>query len=72
MKFKPLLLLSIAVLGWTASTGSHAEVAGELNGVQVEDSASVGGAKLLLNGVATRKRGYFKTDVTALYLAESN
>ena len=70
MRFKTLAWLSIAILSWAASTSVRAEVVGELDGVQIEDSATVGGTKLLLNGVATRKRGYFKTDVTTLYLAE--
>ncbi|WP_374593792.1 chalcone isomerase family protein [Aquabacterium sp.] len=70
MRFKTLAWLSIAILSWAASTSVRAEVVGELDGVQIEDSATVGGTKLLLNGAATRKRGYFKTDVTTLYLAE--
>ncbi|MDE1997521.1 MAG: chalcone isomerase family protein [Burkholderiales bacterium] len=49
-------------------TPAHAAV--ELEGVTVADTAMVGGHKLVLNGAAVRKRGYFKADVTALYLPE--
>lgn len=51
---------------WT--TAAHAGV--EIEGVTVADTALVGGKKLVLNGAAVRKRGYFKADVTALYLPE--
>ena len=36
----------------------------------VADTAMVGG-KLVLNGAGVRKRGYFKADVTALYMPKS-
>ncbi|HEX5310280.1 chalcone isomerase family protein [Aquabacterium sp.] len=49
-------------------TSAHAGV--ELEGVTVADTAMVGGKKLVLNGAAVRKRGYFKADVTALYMPE--
>lgn len=49
-------------------TPAHAAV--ELEGVTIADTAMVGGHKLVLNGAAVRKRGYFKADVTALYLPE--
>lgn len=42
----------------------------EIEGVSVADTQMVGGKKLVLNGAALRKRGYFKADVTALYLPE--
>jgi Chalcone isomerase-like len=42
----------------------------ELEGVQLEESITAYGQKLVLNGAAVRKRGYFKADVTALYLPE--
>lgn len=49
---------------------SPAQAAVELEGVSVAESCVVGGKKLVLNGAAVRKRGYFKADVTALYLPE--
>lgn len=42
----------------------------EVEGVQVEETATVGGQKLVLNGAGFRKRGYFKTDVQAVYVPE--
>jgi hypothetical protein len=42
----------------------------ELEGVELADSVTAYGQKLVLNGAAVRKRGYFKADVTALYLPE--
>lgn len=48
------------------ATSAHAAV--EIEGVSVAETAMVGGKKLILNGASVRKRGYFKADVTALYL----
>lgn len=42
----------------------------ELEGVQIEETITAYGKKLVLNGIGLRKRGYFKADVTALYLPE--
>lgn len=42
----------------------------ELEGVPLEETITAYGQKLVLNGAAVRKRGYFKADVTALYLPE--
>ncbi len=53
-----------AMLPWASS----AQAATELEGVELDDSVTVNGQKLVLNGAAVRKRGYFKADVTALYL----
>ena len=50
------------------ATSAHAAV--EIEGVSVAETAMVGGKKLVLNGASVRKRGYFKADVTALYLPE--
>lgn len=51
-----------------ASATTIAQAAVELEGVKVDEAVTVNGTKLVLNGVAVRKRGFFKTDVTALYL----
>jgi hypothetical protein len=45
-------------------------VIGDVEGTPIEDSYSVGGSKLVLNGTGIRKRAYFKTDVSSIYLAE--
>lgn len=47
---------------------SWAEPIAEVEGVRLPISVTLNGTKLLLNGAAVRKRGYFKTDVVALYL----
>lgn len=60
---------SMAALPLTLMPLSMATAA-ELEGVTVSDSVMVRGKKLVLNGIALRKRGYFKADVTALYLPE--
>jgi len=59
--------LAMALVGVVAFA---AQAAVELEGVQLDDSATVAGTRLVLNGAGVRKRGYFKTDVTALYLPE--
>ena len=42
----------------------------EMEGVEIEETITAYGKKLVLNGIGLRKRGYFKADVTALYLPE--
>ncbi len=59
--------LAMALVGVVAFS---AQAAVELEGVQLDDTATVAGTRLVLNGAGVRKRGYFKTDVTALYLPE--
>lgn len=58
----------MVVLASLVAVSAHAVV--ELEGVQLDDTATVAGTRLVLNGYGVRKRGYFKTDVTALYLPE--
>jgi hypothetical protein len=47
---------------------AHAAV--ELEGVELAETVTAHGQKLVLNGAAVRRRGYFKADVTALYMPE--
>lgn len=60
--------------GAAASTllpwATPANAAVELEGVELAESVTAYGHKLVLNGAGVRKRGYFKADVTALYLPE--
>lgn len=49
---------------------SEVRAAVELEGVQLEETIVAHGKKLVLNGIGLRRRGYFKADVTALYLPE--
>ena len=63
------------VLGAAAATAllpwaRPAQAAVELEGVDLPDTVTAYGQKLVLNGAGVRKRGYFKADVTALYLPE--
>lgn len=60
-------VLSALVLGG-AFTGAWASV--DVAGVPLDDTVTVGGVPLKLNGAGYRKRGYFKIDVTALYLQQ--
>ena len=59
---------------WTmlllAGLGVNAAGAVEVAGVQVPETARVGGADLQLNGAGIRTRAIFKVYVGALYLAE--
>lgn len=60
-------LMGAAIAATTGAWINPAHAAVELEGVSVAETAMVGGKKLVLNGAAVRKRGYFKADVTALY-----
>jgi hypothetical protein len=42
----------------------------DVSGVPLDETVTVGGVPLHLNGAGYRKRGYFKIDVTALYLQQ--
>lgn len=53
-----------------ASAMATAEPPHELEGVPIDDSATVAGTKLVLNGASIQKRGFFKTNTLALYLIE--
>ncbi|MDI1259327.1 chalcone isomerase family protein [Aquabacterium sp.] len=59
--------MAAALVPWAQP--AHAASA-ELEGVELEETITAYGQKLVLNGAAVRKRGYFKADVTALYLPE--
>ena len=57
-------ILSALVLGCTL-TASWASV--EVQGVPLDETVTVAGQQLTLNGAGYRKRGYFKVDVTGVY-----
>lgn len=57
-----------AALPWSAAMAQSSAVT--LEGVSLAPSVMAYGQKLVLNGAGVRKRGYFKADVTALYLPE--
>jgi hypothetical protein len=52
------------------SSNAMADPPRELDGVPIEDSVTVSGTKLVLNGAAIQRRGFFKTNTCALYLPE--
>ena len=60
-------LVSAVVLGCAVS-GAWATV--DVSGVTLDETVNVAGVPLKLNGAGFRKRGYFKIDVTALYLQQ--
>lgn len=61
-----MIRLALAALLCLVSSARAAEVAG----VQVVETANLGGAELKLNGAGIRTRAVFKVYVGALYLAE--
>ena len=64
---KKHLLNRLACAALLCATLGTARASVDIAGVPLEDTATVGGATLTLNGAGYRKRGYFKVDVTALY-----
>ncbi len=66
MKMQTLRRLVSALVLGCAVSGAFASI--DVSGVPLEDTVTVGGQQLHLNGAGYRKRGYFKIDVTALYL----
>jgi hypothetical protein len=68
MKIHELRGIACAALLAGALTGAWASV--DVSGVTLDDTVTVGGTPLALNGAGFRKRGYFKVDVTALYTAQ--
>ena len=58
-------LAAALILGLAGASGAWAAV--EVSGVPLDETVTVGGVPLALNGAGYRKRGYFKIDVTALY-----
>ena len=66
MKMQSLRRIVSALVLGCAVSGAWANV--DVSGVSLEDTVTVGGVPLHLNGAGYRKRGYFKIDVTAIYL----
>lgn len=66
MILRSLLALAAGMAAWKAPQAATVEI----EGVQVEDAIVAHGNRLVLNGAGVRKRGYFKSDVVALYLPE--
>jgi hypothetical protein len=68
MKMQTLRRLVSALVLGCAVSGAWATI--DVSGVPLDDTVTVGGQQLHLNGAGYRKRGYFKIDVTALYLQQ--
>ena len=56
--------------GFLACQATSAWAVIEAEGVSIDESVVINGQKLVLNGYGVRKRGYFKTELTALYLPQ--
>lgn len=63
MNMKLALAVFVSVLALNAMAASV-----DVDGIQVEDTATVAGTQLTLNGVGTRHKGSLKMYVAALYL----
>lgn len=68
MKMQSLRRIVSALVLGCAVSGAWANV--DVSGVSLDETVTVGGVPLKLNGAGYRKRGYFKIDVTALYLQQ--
>jgi hypothetical protein len=68
MKMQSLRRIVSALVLGCAVSGAWANV--DVSGVSLDDNITVGGVPLHLNGAGYRKRGYFKIDVTAVYLQQ--
>ena len=68
MKMQTLRRLVSALVLGCAVSGAWAEI--DVSGVPLDETVTVAGQQLHLNGAGYRKRGYFKIDVTALYLQQ--
>jgi hypothetical protein len=61
--------LIAAAVAWCLQSAWAAPL-GFVDGVPVEGSYSIEGNRVVLNGAALRRRAFFRTDVTAIYLRE--
>jgi hypothetical protein len=68
MKMQSLRRIVWALVLGCAVSGAWANV--DVSGVSLDEAVTVGGVPLKLNGAGFRKRGYFKIDVTAVYLQQ--
>ena len=62
------LALSLGALAWPMQ--AQAQAALKVDGVEVPTTTTVRGKKLVLNGAGVRRRGYYKSNIVALYLPE--
>ncbi len=62
------LAASLGAIAWPLQAQAQAVV--KVDGVEVPTTATVRGKKLVLNGAGVRRRGYYKSNIVALYLPE--
>lgn len=62
------MVASLGALAWPVLALAQAVVT--VDGVDVPTAATVRGKKLVLNGAGVRRRGYYKSNIVALYLPE--
>lgn len=62
------LALSLGALAWPMQARAETHI--KVDGVDVLTTSTVRGKKLVLNGAAVRRRGYYKSNIVALYLPE--
>lgn len=62
------LALSLGALAWPMQ--AHAQATLKVDGIEVPTATTVRGKKLVLNGAGVRRRGYYKSNIVALYLPE--
>jgi len=60
------LALSLGALAWPMQ--AHAQATLKVDGIEVPTATTVRGKKLVLNGAGVRRRGYYKSNIVALYL----
>ncbi len=62
------LAASLGAIAWPLQAQAQTTV--KVDGVEVPTAATVRGKKLVLNGAGVRRRGYYKSNIVALYLPE--
>lgn len=68
--FRRRLIASALLCAVALPCTSGAQAAVSVEGVELPETVAAYGQKLVLNGAGLRKRGYFKSNVTALYLPD--
>ena len=66
--FRRFVLAACTVTALAATAPAATAGTIEVSGTTLDDTVQLAGQTLVLNGAGYRKRGYFKVDVTALYL----
>lgn len=64
------LALSLGALAWPMQAQAQAQATLKVDGIEVPTATTVRGKKLVLNGAGVRRRGYYKSNIVALYLPE--